>query len=294
MPELPSFDDYVSSLSQLTPHVDPTSPTDEAAELAAAAEGLAALPEVSRLELTFWVHDHPEWVPALGLAVGLSQEKLKNSLKDHFDTSGWQTLARRRPGDLVRMLDERYDLLRLISQQRHRTYTFGDVLVARAGSRVTATRAGVSGRRVEDEIELIVRGLRLPYAARTKFAGRGGRSAPCDLAIPDGPNAEIAVAAKGFDSTGSKLTDAVREIEEMADVRQPRQYVYAVIDGIGWKSRKSDLRRIYDLWDSRQVDGIYTLASLDQFRREVAAAARRLGIVEAADAGPHHAGSGDR
>jgi len=67
-----------------------------------------------------------------------------------------------------------------------------------------------------------------------------------------------AVAAKGFDSTGSKLTDAVREIEEMADVRQARQFIMAVIDGrgdgrrppsqaihhgghrrIGWKNRKA-------------------------------------------------------
>ena len=61
----------------------------------------------------------------------------------------------------------------------------------------------------------------------------------------NGGNAAIAVAAKGFDSTGSKLTDAVREIEEMADVRLPRQFIMAVIDGIGWKSRQSDLRRIY-------------------------------------------------
>lgn len=57
----------------------------------------------------------------------------------------------------------------------------------------------------------------------------------------------IAVAAKGFDSTGSKLTDAVREVEEMADIRLPAQYIMVVIDGIGWKSRIGDLRKIYHL-----------------------------------------------
>jgi hypothetical protein len=82
------------------------------------------------------------------------------------------------------------------------------------------------------------------------------------------------VAAKGFDSTGSKLTDAVREVEEMADVRLPTQFVMIVIDGIGWKSRIGDLRRIYQLWESQQIDGMYTLRSMDAFARDLENAAR--------------------
>jgi len=31
--------------------------------------------------------------------------------------------------------------------------------------------------------------------------------------------------------------------------------VIAVIDGIGWKSRQADLRRIHALWETWQVDG---------------------------------------
>ena len=92
--------------------------------------------------------------------------------------------------------------------------------------------------------------------------------------IPSGSSAEIVVAAKGFDSTGSKLTDAVREIEEMADVRMARQFVIAVIDGIGWKNRISDLRKIHQLWMDRQIDGMYTLATLNQFRDDIEDAAR--------------------
>ncbi|NED64675.1 hypothetical protein G3I15_27495, partial [Streptomyces sp. SID10244] len=67
-------------------------------------------------------------------------------------------------------------------------------------------------------------------------------------------------------------------IEEMAEVRLPKQLVLAVIDGIGWKSRQSDLRRIHQLWADRQIDGMYTLVSLDRFRDDVRefAALRRL------------------
>lgn len=268
------FDQYLTSLGRLTGHVDPTASTPEADDIRSAARALAELPNHDGPTLAGWVQSHPHWVPILGLAAGLSQEKLKNALRDQFDTTGWVTLARTDPQALIDWLDTDFDLLRMVATQLDRTYEFGDVLVARAGPRVTATRAGASGRKVEDEIEAIADDLGLAYHTRTRFTGRNGRTAPCDLVVPDSENASIVVAAKGFDSTGSKLTDAVREIEEMADVRLARQFVIAVIDGIGWKSRKADLRRIHQLWESQQIDGMYTLASLDQFRADLEEAAR--------------------
>jgi hypothetical protein len=279
LPDIPTFAEYLASLGRLTAHADPTATSEEASEIKAAAASLAALEEVTASSLAIWAMEHPTWINALGLAVGLSQEKLKNVLKHHLGTSGWITLARERPGDLVRMLDEEFDLIRLVQVQRGRRYDFGDILVARGGTRQTATAAGASGRKVEDEIEAIARDLGLPCETRTRFTGRNNRTAPCDLVIPSAGRAEIAVAAKGFDSTGSKLTDAVREIEEMADVRQARQFIMAVIDGIGWKNRINDLRRIHALWEHRQIDGMYTLATLDRFREDLQEAARLRGLL---------------
>ncbi|MFV0634905.1 hypothetical protein [Demequina sp.] len=89
----------------------------------------------------------------------------------------------------------------------------------------------------------------------------------------------LVVAAKAFDSTGSKLTDAVREIQEMADVRMPRQYVMAVVDGIGWKSRVADLRRIHRLRETGAIDGMYTLAPLDVFHDDLEEAARLRRLI---------------
>src|SRR3546814_14900854 len=113
------------------------------------------------------------------------------------------------------MLDNNYDVVRLVGEQRGRTYDFGDVLVARAGTRRTATDAGATGRRVEDEIERVAHDLGLPAATRTRFEGRNGQTAPCDLAIPaGGKDALIVVAAQGFASTGCKPTDGRREGKE--------------------------------------------------------------------------------
>jgi hypothetical protein len=124
-----------------------------------------------------------------------------------------------------------------------------------------------------------VKELKLPYDLRTTFEGRGSRRSPCDLAIPaGGVSAKIVCAAKGFDSTGSKLTDAVREIEAMAEVRLPNQFVFAVVDGIGWKSRKNDLRKIFELLSANSIDGLYTVALLNQFAADLDAAALRLNV----------------
>ena len=169
MPDIPAFDEYVRSLGRLTAHIDPTAASPAAADIKEAATSLAALSEITEGTLTAWAADHPSWVNVLGLAVGLSQEKLKNTLKHHFDTTGWVTLARTRPADLVRMLDADFDLVRLVTVQRERPYDFGDVLVARAGTRQTASRAGASGRKVEDEIEAIAHDLGLPCQTRTRF-----------------------------------------------------------------------------------------------------------------------------
>lgn len=275
-----SFEAYVASLSQLDRPFDPTVPTAESEAIRAIAAQITALPAIDQAALSDFVAGHPEAVPVLGVAVGLTRERLKNVLRHHLGSSGWVTLSRDRPEQVITMLDTEYDLVRLLDEQRHRSYDFGDVLVARAGTRRTAAAAGVTGRRVEDEIEAVAVLLGLPHQTRTRFQGRAGATAPCDLAIPaGGPEAKIVVAAKGFDSTGSKLTDAVREIEDMANVRLPTQFVMAAVDGIGWKSRGADLRRIYDLRDVDRIDGLYTLNTLADFRADLEAAARRLDIL---------------
>jgi hypothetical protein len=271
----PSYDDYVATLSRLTEHVDPTTPTAETAAIKVAAESLAALESIDVTALTQWTRDNPQAVPILGLTVGLSQEKLKNALKQHIGTTGWVMAARERPAEIVAMLDTHFGLVESLKGQVGRAYTFGDVLIARAGTRVTAMSASTSGRVLEDRIEAIAVELGLTYETRTRFEGRFGRTAPCDLAIPaGGAGAQIVVAAKAFDSTGSKLTDAVREVEEMAEVRKGNQAVMAVIDGVGWLSRANDLRKLHTLWTNGEIDGMYTVSTLDKFKVDLENAAR--------------------
>jgi len=118
------------------------------------------------------------------------------------------------------------------------------------------------------------------YAMRTTFEGRGGRREPCDFPIPaGGPEAAVVGAAKGFDSTGSKLTDAVREVEAVANARLPEQFVVAIVDGIGWLRRQADLKRIHDLYREGRIDGLYTLGQIDRFEADLAEALRSRGLI---------------
>ena len=266
MPAMP-FEAYIASLGRLTAVIDPTASTPEADDITDAVATLEALDGIDLESLAAWTLAHPDQTYVLALVVGLSREKLKNHLRNWFNTASWRKASLEQSAALVEKLDEEFDLLRLLRTQRNSAYTFGDVLVARAGTRATATTAGQSGRKIEDELEGIAQSLKLPYVPRGRFEGRNGKTAPADLAVPaTGRDCVIAVAAKGFDSTGSKLSDAVREIEEMADARTGGQVALAVVDGIGWKGRMADLKRIWGLWDSGDIDGLYTLATLDQFK----------------------------
>ncbi|UEA61500.1 hypothetical protein LK459_07520 [Gordonia otitidis] len=266
-------------MRRLTPHVDPTAPTPETERIVAAAATLPTT-HVTPADLVAWVVAHPRDVPVLGLTVGLSREKLINLLRHQFGTPAWAVIAREQPEALIAWLDEEFEVVASLDAQASRDYTLADVLVARAGTRATAIRAGHAGRYIEDEIEDLVRELGLPYVVRSRFIGRDGFSAPADLIIGElGSGREIVIPAKGFDSTGSKLTDAEREIAAVAAVRLPGQAVLAVIDGIGWNMRKADLRRIYAMAVDGRIDGVYTLAQIDELRDHLIVLARERGLL---------------
>lgn len=271
---IPSFEEFLESLSALSTPATPIDPS-EREPYEEAATSLKGLATVDRATLAELISTRPEWVPIFASIAGLSQEQLKNVLRHQLGSSGWRTLAQNQPDAVVDLLDEQYGLVEQIVSERVRDWSYGDVLFERIASRSRAGRAIGRGRGLEDSVETIVRDLGLTYEPRTRFVGRSNRSAPCDVAMPKGGrDALIVCAVKGFDSTGSKLTDALREIEQMAEVRDPRQFVYAVVDGIGWLSRQADLRRIHSLWATRAIDGLFSLAQLEAFSSALAYAAR--------------------
>ncbi len=200
-----TFEAYVASLSQLSNPFDPTVSSVESEDIRRTASGLAKLAHVDRLTLAAFINDEPDAVPVIGLAVGLTREKLKNVLKHKLDSSGWTTLARQRPDKVIEMLDEDYEVVRLIDEQRTQSYDFGDILVARAGTRRTATDASATGRRVEDEIEKVSNDIGLTSVTRTRNVDVRRRQ-PSGMAI----SASTARATSASLAYGPRFTDAMR------------------------------------------------------------------------------------
>jgi hypothetical protein len=274
----PSFEEFRASIARIGDAAQAGPPDPTLTVIAAGAARLQSYPVIDRETLARFVVEDPRWVRVLGLAVGLGQEQLGIRLRNLFGTRSFPIVARRAT-ELVAALDD-LGLVAAITADRTRTYGYGDVLAARYGSRARAGQAITRGRALEDMVEAIVVRLGLPYLMRTKFVGRNQRTAPCDLAIPTGrEDAVIVVGIKGFNSSGSVLTHARREIEEMAEVRLPRQVVLAVVDGAGWIDRQSDLVTIHGLAARNEIDGLYTQTTLGQFADDVAEAARLRGIV---------------
>lgn len=280
MTDNPDLIAYTQRLRRLTTHADPMGDNPHADAIRAAAASIDALPDTTEATVVQWVKDRPDGVYTLALAVGLSREKLKNLLRPEFGTASWVLAARRDPARVVSWLDAEFGLLDALEAQRARPYSFGDVLAARGTSRQTAASAGVAGRMIEDRVEEIVKELGLPYEMRGRFVGVNGRTGPADLAIPNFAECVIAVGCKGFDSTGSKLTAAVSEITEMVDVHRPHQYLMAVVDGIGWLGRMGDFRRMWEHFEQRRIEGLYTLSDLGQFRTDLRDAARRARLLD--------------
>ncbi len=276
----PSFNDFLASLSDLRA-APPVEDVEGRALADALADAVARPPTVSRESVARLIGEHPPWLPMLATSVGLSREQLKNKLRYWFGTSSTGRVAIEHASELVERLDEELGLVSRLENERARAWTYADVLLERySGSRARASGSISRGRSVEDDVEAIIRAIGLIPRMRTRFVGRNGQTAPCDFAISTAAEEVVIVGcAKGFNSTGSKLTDAVREVERVAEIRMPRQFVFAVIDGIGWLSRQADLRRIHELRMTNQIDGLYTLARLNEFRRDLDDAARLRGLL---------------
>lgn len=278
MTEGASFEEYLGLLAPFTHEVP--EPDPKVLELCErATKRIADLDHIDRKGLAIAIAEDPQIVSVFAAAVGLSQERFKSWLQAQFGTAGWVSLGRQRPNELVDALDDDFAVVALLTAHVARDWTWSDVLARVMAPRQRAGASIRQGRNLEDAVEEQLSALGLEYVPRTRFVGKDGNDAPSDFAIPNGAEALIAVAVKGFDSTGSKLSDAAREIEQMVAVRTPRQFIYAVVDGQGWLRRQGDLRRIHSLREKQLIDGLYTRAQLPEFGAAVRGAALRLGLL---------------
>ena len=75
---------------------------------------------------------------------------------------------------------------------------------------------------------------------------------------------KVVIEAKGFEATGSKLTDFLGDVLKIAQAKGYHMYFFLVTDGRGWHHRVSDLATPVKYHHDGLIDMIYTQHRLDE------------------------------
>jgi hypothetical protein len=158
-----------------------------------------------------------------------------------------------------------------MAKETNRKTHWSDALVERLRS---GRRSAISGQRrgrdVEDFVENIVRQIfGVNYQARCTFKGPRGQEAKCDFAIPSKTGARILIEAKGYGATGSKMTDILGDLRAIVSAKRPDTALLFFTDGLTWKQRQSDLRKLISLQNNGDIARIYTFAMAQQLTSDL-------------------------
>lgn len=157
---------------------------------------------------------------------------------------------------------------------------WSDALVERLRSgRGSAISGQARGRGVEDKVEAVIRTVFGDgFAARVTFQGKPGRSAKCDFAIPGRGAPRIVLEAKGYAATGSKMTDIIGDIEQIIEAKRGNTFFLFFTDGLTWRQRQSDLRKIVTYQNNGDILRIYTFAMLSELEADLRQLKQECGL----------------
>jgi hypothetical protein len=161
-------------------------------------------------------------------------------------------------------------LLEAMAEEANRKPHWSNTLVERLRSgRGSAISGQRRGRGVEDFAETIVRKVfGAKFDLRCTFAGPRDK-AKYDFAIPSKSAPRIVIESKGYGATGSKMSDIIGDIEQIVRAKRSDTALLFFTDGLTWKQRKSDLRKIVEFQNAGDIRRIYTYAMADQFETDL-------------------------
>lgn len=204
------------------------------------------------------------------LFLGLSKDQFISVLRGVLGDAGIGVRSyRSEPGVFIDALLSA-GVLDAMAAETNRRLHWSDVLVERLRSgRGSAISGQRRGRSVEDFAEAIVRGIfGDEFDMRCTFHGPRDK-AKCDFAIPSKIAPRIVIEAKGYGATGSKMSDIIGDIEQIIRAKRPDTALLFFTDGLTWRQRKSDLRKIVDLQNGGGVTRIYTYAMARQLESDL-------------------------
>ena len=205
------------------------------------------------------------------LFLGLSKDRFEGSLANSLGPGGTGILRYRSDrGKFLAALED-LGLIEAMATETNRELHWSDQLVERLRSgRGSAISGQRRGRKVEDFAESVVKKVfGEAFGTRCTFRGQRGQTAKCDFAIPSSSDPRIVIESKGYGATGSKMSDVIGDIEKIIAAKRPDTAFLFFTDGVTWRQRQSDLRRIVDYQNNGDVTRIYTYAMADRFEGDL-------------------------
>ncbi|WP_222932289.1 DpnII family type II restriction endonuclease [Allochromatium humboldtianum] len=274
------FDGIIERLSPL----DASWMDDTAEAIMARIRGIQAKTEYTREDIEDLIRadSGDEFQVSLfcvGLFLGFSKDKLAFELKDRLGSGG--TGIKRYQQDTATYLDvlEELGLLEAMTATVNVKPVWSDLLLERLRSgRGSAIQGQQRGRNLEDFAEETIKEVfGSLYEPRCTFQGVNGL-AKCDFAIPCKQDPYILVEAKGYGATGSKMSDIIGDLDAIIRVKRHDASLLFITDGVTWKERANDLRKIVQRQNDGRITRIYTKQMKDQFRADLETLKSEYGI----------------
>ncbi len=204
--------------------------------------------------------------------LGLSKDQFSASLAEALGEGG--TGLQRYKKDTVKFLTALTDLglLDALVTEVKRPLHWTDTLVERLRSgRGSAISGQKRGRVAEDFAEATIKRVfgEGGYEVRATFTGRNGVTAKFDFAIPNRSDPRIVVESKGFGATGSKMSDVIGDVRAIIAAKRADTSFLFFTDGLTWKQRQSDLKKIIEHQNQGDITRIYTQSMAEQFEADL-------------------------
>ncbi|PZX21347.1 DpnII restriction endonuclease [Rhodobacter capsulatus] len=157
---------------------------------------------------------------------------------------------------------------------------WSDILVERLRSgRGSAIQGQKRGRGLEDFAEALVKDVfGDAYETRCTFTGADQKTAKCDVAIPNKSRPRIVIEVKGYNATGSKMTDIIGDLDAIIDAKRHDTTLLFVTDGMTWAARTSDLKKIVDRQNQGKIARIYTTKMREDLLADLKTLKQTMGL----------------
>lgn len=223
------------------------------------------------------LNSEPYALDVFRLFLDLSQDRLLNEMEPKGITGGFDSIRRKCKisATKIAVVLEDLGLIDAIETHRAHQWTLQDVLWDRYGHmRGRAMAAQKRGSTLENAVEEILIELSkedvLPnYIRGGNFINSSGREAKADFIIPSRNVPRIIIEAKGYEATGSKLTDVLGDILKVLEIKDTETHYFFVTDGIGWYRRKGDLKKIVEHHQRGEIEMIYTVRTLPELKKAI-------------------------